>query len=140
MHIQFDVLCLITEPSAESVSVAREYLSMAREHAIEDRVMVVANQIENADDEGYLQAQGLCPVASIPFVHEMRRVVRERGRLDLEALPELAEAVRHLAHLLQRVSPMNREWRHEKLIELHRIQAEKKHHSASRDELLAQIG
>lgn len=137
MHIQFDALCLITEPSAESVGVAHEYLSMARDHSIEDRVMVVANQMESPDDEAYLHTQGLSPVASVPFIRDMRCVVREQGMLDLDSLSELASAANRLVGtIMKNIIPMTTEERYRRLSELHRIQAEKKHHPATRDELL----
>lgn len=141
MHIQLDALCLVVEPSAESAGVAREYLDMARRHGMADRVLVVANQVEDESDMAYLRSRGIEPAAILPWEPGMRRVVREGRGLDLSGLAGFAEAVGGLVRLLSsEVVPMSAAERRERLVELHRVQAEKKHHPATREELLAQIG
>ena len=55
LHAQFDVIVLVVEPTPEGVGVYRQYESLANEAQVWDRIIVLGNKVEDAEDEAYLK-------------------------------------------------------------------------------------
>lgn len=56
LHAQFDILCLIVEPTTESVSVYHQYRKLADVAGVLTNLRVIGNKIEDASDEQFLQS------------------------------------------------------------------------------------
>lgn len=54
LHAQFDILCLVIEPTAESLSVYQQYYSLAGAAGVLDRLRVIGNKITDASDKAYI--------------------------------------------------------------------------------------
>lgn len=55
LHLQFDQLVLIVEPTMESVQVFNQYQKLAQVSNVEDRLIVLGNKIEDASDVEFLK-------------------------------------------------------------------------------------
>ncbi len=54
LHSQFDLVCLVVEPTMRSVEVYRQYESLAKEAGVIDSLMVVANKVRNDQDMQFI--------------------------------------------------------------------------------------
>lgn len=55
LHAQFDLICLIVEPTKRSVEVYRHYLKLAEEAGTSDGLVVVANKVRNESDKKFIE-------------------------------------------------------------------------------------
>ena len=55
LFTQFDILCLVIEPTVESVSLVKNYLSLLEETGTTTRVMILANKVADESDTDYLR-------------------------------------------------------------------------------------
>lgn len=55
LHQQFDLICLVIEPTIESISVYKQYMELSKEAGVGDRVFVVGNKIEDEADENFIR-------------------------------------------------------------------------------------
>lgn len=55
LHMQFDALFLVVEPSIEGVTVYQQYKELSEHAGVYDRLFVIANKLEDEKDEAYLQ-------------------------------------------------------------------------------------
>jgi len=87
LHAQFDLVCLIVEPTKESVSLAKEYLHLAQKGNVLKFIGVVGNKIEDGDDIAYIENElGLSVFASVPLMKELKHL--RRGGQSIFALSE----------------------------------------------------
>lgn len=54
LHKQYDVLFLIVEPTQESIAVYKQYKELSEHAGMLDRLFVVGNKIEDADDTRFI--------------------------------------------------------------------------------------
>ncbi len=89
----FDAICIVVEPTPESTGVYRQFIQLATETDIQDRVHVVGNKIMDDDDKRYLtETIGRKPVAFIPHNARLRRQ-RQRGERIPCSDPEICKAL-----------------------------------------------
>jgi CO dehydrogenase maturation factor len=55
LHAQFDLTCIIVEPTKRSVEVYNKYETLAKEAGISDSLMVVGNKIRNIQDKEFIE-------------------------------------------------------------------------------------
>lgn len=55
LHAQFDLLLLVVAPTRRSVEVYTQYLELAQAAGIADRIAVIGNQVETAEDQAYIR-------------------------------------------------------------------------------------
>ncbi|HMO24533.1 MAG TPA: ATP-binding protein, partial [Candidatus Melainabacteria bacterium] len=80
MHLQFDGIFLIAEPSPESVEVCKLYLDLAKESGVADLVHVVGNKIQDQEDLEYVvKAIGKAPLQWFPALPALKKA-RQQGR------------------------------------------------------------
>lgn len=94
LHLQFDSINLIAEPTPESVGVCKMYLDLAREAGVESIVHLVANKVEDANDMDFIErGVGKKPIAVIPVLPALKKA-RQLGQIVTEELltDELLEA------------------------------------------------
>ncbi|MFM7088199.1 MAG: hypothetical protein ACKOW9_01550 [Candidatus Paceibacterota bacterium] len=56
LHAQFDLTCLIVEPTMRSIEVYTKYISLAKEAGIEASVFVIGNKVRNEKDIEFINA------------------------------------------------------------------------------------
>ncbi|HEY9786403.1 MAG TPA: hypothetical protein V6D17_13430 [Candidatus Obscuribacterales bacterium] len=92
MHLQFDAIVLIAEPTPESVEVCRLYCDLSREAGIEDLVWLVGNKIEDGDDLHYIrQGVGREPLTFVRSMPSLKKA-RQRGNPVDDSLLEASIA------------------------------------------------
>lgn len=80
LHLQFDAIVLITEPTPESIEVCDLYLDLARESGIDSLVSVVGNKVADSDDEEFIRRRlGREPLATVPLIPALKKA-RQAGR------------------------------------------------------------
>jgi CO dehydrogenase maturation factor len=101
LHIMFDAIFMVVEPTPESVAVFRQFASLADEAHVAGQVFAVGNKVMDDEDAAYLAEHlGDRLVASLPHSIELRKA-RQRGQgLDgLSAeLDQQLEKLVHTAH------------------------------------------
>ncbi len=55
LHAQFDLTCLVVEPTMRSIEVYTKYISLANEAGIAESVMVVGNKVRNEKDKEFIK-------------------------------------------------------------------------------------
>lgn len=98
LHLQFDLIFVVVEPTPEGVSVFRQYDELSRAAGTREAVALVGNKVDGDDDLAYLKSElGEAPVAIVPHQRGLRRA-RQQGRIptlddldDVFAFDALAE-------------------------------------------------
>ena len=55
LHAQFDLTCLIVEPTKRSIEVYERYKALATEAGVQDSLMVIGNKIRSEADKDFIQ-------------------------------------------------------------------------------------
>ena len=102
LHLQFDAIFLIAEPTPESVEVCRLYLGLAKEAGIEKLVHIIANKVEDDEDLAFIEsAIGQKLLGHVPAMATLRKFRQKGGAVTLDLLSEelqdLFEKVRQSA-------------------------------------------
>lgn len=86
LHAQFDLVCLVVEPTKESVALARDYIELAKEGQVMRFMAIIANKVEDDEDVKYIENQlGLSALVSIPMMKELKLSRREgKSIFDIE--------------------------------------------------------
>jgi CO dehydrogenase maturation factor len=96
LHLQFDAIVLIAEPTPESIEVCALYLDLARESGVDSLVYVVGNKINDEEDLEFIRHRlGRDPLACVPLITALKRA-RQQGQAIGKALltPSLIETMR----------------------------------------------
>lgn len=84
LHLQFDAIVLIAEPTPESAEVCALYMDLAKESGIDGLVHIVANKIADEDDLAFIgERTGAKPLGTLPLLPALKKA-RQRG-LPVEA-------------------------------------------------------
>ncbi len=82
MHIQFDLLVFVIEPTVKSINVFSDYARLAKSAGIADKLVVIGNKILNDADERFLRSHlSEDQLLSILTFSDHLRAV-ERGETD----------------------------------------------------------
>ena len=96
LHLQFDAIVLIAEPTPESAEVCALYKDLAAEAGISDLIHLVANKVEDADDVAFItERTGLTPLGSVPAMPAYRKA-RQKGvaiTAEMVADPQIAHVM-----------------------------------------------
>jgi CO dehydrogenase maturation factor len=85
LHLQFDAIVLIAEPTPESVEVCALYLDLARDSGIDQLVHVIGNKIADDDDIAFIhQRLKKELLAAIPLMPSLKKA-RQQGHAFSEA-------------------------------------------------------
>jgi len=80
MFVSYDIVYIVVEPTAKSLSVFTDYVSMAKNTGIEILIYPIANQITNQEEVEYIEKViGQKPVACLPLSPYIRKT--ERGEI-----------------------------------------------------------
>lgn len=87
LFAQFDALVFVVEPTKRGLSVLKDYVRLAGAGGVADRVLVVANKVEDDDDEAYVKSiAGKRYVGALSRSTHLRAVDKGRERLDIGSL------------------------------------------------------
>lgn len=115
LHIMFDAVFMVVEPTPESVGVFRQFLKLAAEADVADRVYAVGNKVMDDEDGAYLiDALGSKLIAKLPYDGQLRKA-RQRG----ESLDALSAEVRASLNQIVKVARSSRIDPNEQLRRLH---------------------
>ncbi|MBC7999969.1 MAG: ATP-binding protein [Leptolyngbya sp.] len=94
MHLQFDAIVLIAEPTPESTEVCKLYLDLADESGVAPLVHIVGNKVEDDEDVAFIRERvGKQPVALVPAMPKLKKA-RQRGEIVESSL--LDDQLRHV--------------------------------------------
>jgi CO dehydrogenase maturation factor len=89
LHLQFDAIILIAEPTPESVEVCRLFLGLARDSGVDSLVAVVANKVVDDDDLKYIRnTLGQEPLAVVPLLPSLKKARQSGQPVRVELLEE----------------------------------------------------
>jgi CO dehydrogenase maturation factor len=98
LHLQFDAIILIAEPTPESAEVCRLYFGLAKEAGIEKLVHIIANKVEDADDLEFIRnVTGREPLGVVPSMPSLRKFRQKGGSVTADLLTD------NLAALFEKV-------------------------------------
>ena len=79
LHLQFDAIVLIIEPTPESAEVYKLYMELARTAGVDRLIHLVANKVTDPDDLHFIKARtGTDPLAVLPYMNTLKKQ-RQRG-------------------------------------------------------------
>ena len=117
LHLQFDAIVLIAEPTPESAEVCALYMNLARESGIAPLVHLVANKVADDDDRAFIgQRAGMAPLGVLPALPSLKKA-RQRGAAvtgDMASAP-LMQSIEDAA----RAPAIPESARRQKLLALH---------------------
>jgi CO dehydrogenase maturation factor len=106
---QFDLLVFVVEPTSRSLAVLEQYQRLAQASGVADKLVVIANKVENEDDIAFINAK--TPViGSISRSPHLLKVDKGQEALDVNRLnSEDKQVFETLTSLLQkRAVPMQK--------------------------------
>ena len=112
MHLQFDAIVLIAEPTPESTEVCKLYVDLARQSGVDDLIHLVGNKVEDAEDNEFIsKTVDKKLLVSIPAMPRLKKS-RQRGEIVAAELldPALTQIMRIIENEAHRplVSPARR--------------------------------
>ncbi len=122
LHAQFDLTCLIVEPTTRSVEVYTKYMELATEAGVADSVRVIGNKIRNEKDREFIKSH--IPEEKIIgyFTDDghIRDIDQDGTTLSVSKLNQNnQELLEKIFNTLQ-AQPDNRDMRLKKIWELHK--------------------
>ncbi len=122
LHIQFDMLVLVVEPTKLSISVYNQYQKLANDAGISNSLFVVGNKIRNEADKEFI-LKHIPNNQVLGFITDseyLRKNEQEGGLLDINMLePENKETIEIIANKFFNIQPDYTARLH-RLYELHR--------------------
>jgi CO dehydrogenase maturation factor len=120
LHLQFDAIVLIAEPTPESVEVCSLYFGLAQEAGVEGLVHLLANKVEDEDDIAFITARtGRAPLAAIPALSSLKKMRQRGAAFTADMLtPAMAEAAQKVEDAA-RTPSLSAAQRFERLYKLH---------------------
>lgn len=89
LHLQFDAIILIAEPTPESAEVCRLYFGLAKEAGIEKLVHIIANKVEDEDDLNFIRnVTGREPLGVVPAMPTLRKFRQKGGSVTADLLTD----------------------------------------------------
>lgn len=89
LHLQFDAIILIAEPTPESAEVCRLYFGLAKEAGIENLVHIIANKVEDEEDVDFIRSvTGREPLGIISSMSSLRKFRQKGGVVTPDLLSD----------------------------------------------------
>lgn len=106
LFAQFDALVFVVEPTQRGLAVLEDYVKLAEAGGVADRLLVVANKVEDADDEVYVRVKaGHRYVGSVSRSSHLRAVDKASEALDFDKLSANDQVVfRDIAHRAEQIT------------------------------------
>lgn len=137
LHVQFDAIVVVVEPTPESVTVARRYRELAAAADVADLVIFVGNKVIDGVDADYLRRElGSVPLTMLAAQAGLRRA-RQAGN---SPVPEDLDDLAPLRALAEHVRPVAPQRRADRLRELHLKMAERDWVLSAYGDVTGQLG
>ncbi len=96
LHVQYDAIILIAEPTPESAEVCKFYFGLAKESRVEHLVHVLANKVEDEDDFNFIRHTiNREPLGCIPTIKSLKKMRQNSEKLTVSMItPELQNVFR----------------------------------------------
>ncbi|MFN3828393.1 MAG: ATP-binding protein [Micavibrio sp.] len=79
LHLQFDAIMLIIEPTPESAEVYNLYMDLARTASVDSLIHLIANKVTDQDDLDFIKVKtGASPLVVLPYMNTLKKQ-RQRG-------------------------------------------------------------
>lgn len=89
LHLQFDAIILIAEPTPESAEVCKLYFGLAKEAGIENLVHIIANKVEDEEDLAFIRnVTGREPLGIVPAMPTLRKFRQKGGCVTPDLLTD----------------------------------------------------
>ena len=89
LHLQFDAIVLICEPTPESAQVCKMFIDLAAEAGMSGLVHLVGNKVEDADDVAFITSRtGRSPLGAVPVIRALKKARQDGAAITHEMLPE----------------------------------------------------
>ncbi len=141
LHSQFDLTCLIVEPTKRSVEVYTKYIELATGAGIAENVRVIGNKVRDDKDRNFIK--GHIPSEKIIgyFTDDdhIRNIDQDETFLSVERLSAKNQNLLKTISRLVDSLPDNRQVRLEKIWELHKKYADQTHIKKAYGDLSHQI-
>ncbi len=121
IFLKFDLIVLVVEPTAQSLSVYTQYKEYGKEYGI--NIKVIGNKIDEKEDEDFITRVVKDDyVGSIPFSKEIRKL--EQGKEISEDFKLVLDNV--FSNLLNKINKLEKDWDkfYRNLVNLHLKHAE----------------
>lgn len=100
LHLQFDCIVLIAEPTPESAQVCRNYLELAREAGVDSLIHLVANKIEDEDDLDFIRENsGLEPLAVLPVMPMLKKLRQQGSGIEADSMNDVISDAMEKIHV-----------------------------------------
>jgi len=141
LHAQFDLTCLIVEPTMRSVEVYTKYIELATEAGVVSSVKVVGNKIRNDKDRDFIASHVPADKIIGYFTDDehIRDIDQNGASLSITQLNSHNQELLKTINVIVDSLPDNRQSRLEKLWELHRRYSNQIHIKNSYGDLCSQI-
>jgi CO dehydrogenase maturation factor len=117
LHLQFDAIILIAEPTPESAEVCALYMNLAKDSGIDELVHLVANKVEDDDDLKFIRERtGFTPLGTLPVLPALKKS-RQRG--DAVTADMVPTALMQAIDSKARKPPLSAAKRMDMLMQLH---------------------
>lgn len=122
MHIQFDYYFIVVEPTIRSIEVYKQFLSLATEAGIADKVKLIANKILDKEDIDFINSQVKDAEIFGSFGQSKYIKMIDRGNIGVNSSELESENQVILKDIFELIQGSNSDYqaRYEKLIELHK--------------------
>lgn len=118
LHLQFDAIVLIAEPTPESAEVCALYRGLAKDSGIDGLVHLVANKVEDEDDLSFIHERtGIEPLGVLPVLPALKKA-RQRGEPVMADM--ISAALMDIVENAARNPAVNERDRFEMLCRLHK--------------------
>jgi CO dehydrogenase maturation factor len=90
LHLQFDAIVLIAEPTPESAEVCTLFGGLAKEAGVDGLVHLVGNKVSDEDDIEFICVRtGLTPVGGIPLLSALKKLRQHGEAVTAEQLADI---------------------------------------------------
>lgn len=87
LHMQFDMLILIVEPTKESLDVFDQYLVLAEHAGVAGRLFIVGNKVEDDEDIAYIKKHvGKRLLGTLPISKQLKKARQNSEPLTTDSL------------------------------------------------------
>jgi len=83
LHLQFDAIMLIIEPTPESAEVYNLYMDLARTAGVDQLIHLVANKVSDQDDLDFIVSKtGAQPLVVLPYLNSLKKQRQQGGTVS----------------------------------------------------------
>jgi CO dehydrogenase maturation factor len=124
LHIQFDTIVLIVEPTRESTTLVNNYLELAQETWVDQKILILGNKIEWLDDVIYIEQEIDQKLGAwYHYDKDLKTYMRESDSIDWYVQGKM-NVIGQLFSEVFTKKPLERTPQLQKLAELHRKYAQ----------------